>query len=324
MTMVASLALPSLASKPELKSRQDGTFKIMVYSDVQDGPKINPKATELMGKVLDEEKPNLVVVDGDCISGSLCQTKDQVKQAIQCVADPVEKRMIPWVIVFGNHDQAHFAKTGLSKIDVMKIYQSYPCNLNVLGKKDIHGVGNDALLIKDSNDKKPVFCTWLIDSGDYASSGIGGYDWIHTDQVAWYYKTSQDLEKKYGKKIPGIMCFHIPLREFSEMVAEKKFKGDRNENECPAQINSGLFAAILDRGDVKGVFCGHDHINNYIGEYKGIQLGYDSSIGYADYNLPDSDPRHFHTRGARLIQISQSDPWHYKTWMRFADGTTGD
>ncbi|MCB4234209.1 hypothetical protein LDL59_01300 [Kaistella anthropi] len=31
-------------------------------------------------------------------------------------------------------------------------------------------------------------------------------------------------------------------------------------------------AAILERKDVIGVFCGHDHDNNYIGSYRGLRL----------------------------------------------------
>jgi 3',5'-cyclic AMP phosphodiesterase CpdA len=118
------------------------------------------------------------------------------------------------------------------------------------------------------------------------------------------------------------MFFHIPLREFSEMSATGKFVGDKREDECPARVNSGMLAAVLERGDVKGIFCGHDHVNNYVGEWMGVQLGYDGSIGYYSYNLPDNDPKIARGRGARLFEITESDPWHYKTWMRFSDGTT--
>ena len=117
------------------------------------------------------------------------------------------------------------------------------------------------------------------------------------------------------------MFFHIPLRQFAEMTANTKFTGDRNEAECPSKIDGGLFAAVLERGDVKGIFCGHDHTNNYIGEWMEIKLGYDASIGYASYNLPDSDPRSAHSRGGRVFVIDQSDPWHFKTWMRYIDGS---
>jgi len=40
---------------------------------------------------------------------------------------------------------------------------------------------------------------------------------------------------------------------------------------------------MLELGSTKGVFCGHDHENNFSIEYKGIQLSYGMSIDYLAY-----------------------------------------
>ena len=61
--------------------------------------------------------------------------------------------------------------------------------------------------------------------------------------------------------------------------------GEKNEEVCPGSFNSGLFAAMLERGDVKGVFCGHDHVNDFIGNYYGIYLGYAANTGFGTYGL---------------------------------------
>jgi hypothetical protein len=34
---------------------------------------------------------------------------------------------------------------------------------------------------------------------------------------------------------------------------------------CCSAYNTGLFNAMLDMGDVQGVFCGHDHNNDFAG-----------------------------------------------------------
>lgn len=321
LLMTTPALLQPAAAKPELKCPPGGTFKVMMYSDVQDGPKMDPRATALMERLLDTERPDVVIIGGDCIAGDTCKTVEEVKQAISWVAGPVEKHGIPWAMVFGNHDQEHFPSTHLGKEDVFKIYQAYPHNINARGDRSIHGVGNDNLLVTRSDGKGPLFCLWLLDSGDYVDGPAKGYDWIRQDQVAWYSNTSRKLEAKWGRKVPGLMFFHIPLREFSEMSATGKFVGDKREDECPARVNSGMLAAVLERGDVKGIFCGHDHVNNYVGEWMGVQVGYDGSIGYYSYNLPDNDPKVARGRGARVYEIPESDPWHYKTWMRFSDGT---
>lgn len=320
LTLLVSNA--AVAATPSLRCHPDGTFKVMMYSDIQDGPNMDPRATALIEKLLDTEKPDLVVIGGDVIAGDRCKSVGELKQAIAFVAAPLEARKIPWAIVFGNHDQEHFPFTQWSKKDVMGLYMSYPNNRNVLGPRNIFGVGNDVLLVRDSQGRKPVFAVWLIDSNEYATNGVSGYDWIRTDQIAWYSNTSASLEKKHGKKIPGIMCFHIPLREYSELSATGKIKGDRNEPECPAPVNSGMLAAVVERGDVKGIFVGHDHTNNYVGEWLGVQLGYDGSVTYASYNRPDDDPKVARGRGARVFEVRESDPWKYKTWMRFSDLTT--
>jgi hypothetical protein len=40
------------------------------------------------------------------------------------------------------------------------------------------------LLVRDQQGKRPLFGVWLLDSGEYAPESIGGYEWIHPDQVA--------------------------------------------------------------------------------------------------------------------------------------------
>ncbi|HEY3414907.1 MAG TPA: metallophosphoesterase family protein [Armatimonadota bacterium] len=320
--LTVAMSQTARAAKPELEFREYGAFKVMMYSDIQDGPTMDPRATALMGRLLDAEKPDVVIIGGDCIAGDTCKSVADVKQAIAWVARPVEERKIPWAMVFGNHDQEHFPNTHMGKEEVFKVYQSYPYNINVRGSRAIHGVGNANLLVKDHTGKDAVFSLWLLDSNEYVDGPAAGYDWIHSDQIAWYTQTSRRMEARYGHKIPGLMFFHIPLCEFTDMAKSIKIKGDRGEDECPARVNSGLLAAVLERGDVKGIFCGHDHVNNYVGDWLGIQLGYDGAIGYYSYNRKDDDPKVARGRGARVFQIRESDPWKYTTWMRFSDNTT--
>lgn len=80
--------------------------------------------------------------------------------------------------------------------------------------------------------------------------------------------------------------------------------GERNEDECPGPFNSGMFNAILDRGDVRGVFVGHDHVNSYVGNYYGVQLGYAPGTGFGAYGLDGAERNRL--RGCRVFELTEA------------------
>lgn len=315
--------LAAAAAGQKLRSSATGEFKILAITDLHYTPVPDEHGIALTEKLIEMEQPNLVIVTGDCLSGRDCESPQAVRAAVANVAAAMEKKRVPWAIVFGNHDQEHFPKTGLDKHAVLEIYASHPHNLNAGYERGLTGGGNKHLLIWDASETKPVYCIWLLDSNEYVTEGKNTYyDWIHTDQILWYYQTSIQLEKQYGGKVPGLMFFHIPLREFNDMVNQAKIIGARHEPEAPAAINSGMFAAVLERGDVRGIYCGHDHTNNYVGRWKGVELGYVGSVGHRAYpRVPPDDPSNGKVRGGRVFQITQGPPARHKTWMRMKDGT---
>ena len=325
----ATLAAPALrkaargAEQQKLRCATDGTFKILMISDLHYRPAPDVYGIALTEKLIDIEKPDLVIVAGDCMSGADCQTEQEVRATIGHIASAMEKKRVFWAITFGNHDQEHFPKTGLDKDTVLGIYSSYPHNLNGGYVRGIHGAGNKHLLVWNAAGTKPVYCLWLIDSNMYFTEGKNHpYDWIHADQIQWYYRTSEELERTYGGKVPGLMFFHIPLREFNDLVNHGKIIGVRQEPEAPSPVNGGMFAAVLDRGDVRGIYCGHDHTNNYVGRWRGVELGYDGSLGHYAYpRVPPDDPSNGKVRGGRVFLISDGSPASHKTWMRTKDGT---
>jgi hypothetical protein len=323
LLLLAFVSIPAQAAARELKCKADGTFKILMISDQHYTVEPDVHGIELTEKLIAIEKPDVVVAAGDCLTGDRNFTAADVEKAIANVAAAMEKMQVPWAITFGNHDQEHFPKTHLGKDQVLKLYESYPQNINAGWVRGIHGAGNKNILIWNAAASKPVFNLWLVDSGDETRSREDRYDWIHTDQVHWYYETSKQLENQCGGKIPGLMLFHIPLPEFHDMIESKKIIGERHERESPSTINGGLFAAVLDRGDVKGIFCGHEHVNNYVGLWRGVALGFDGVVGHRGYpKAPPDSASNNRARGGRVFLIAESDPWHFNTWMRFKDGST--
>lgn len=249
--------------------------------------------------------------------------------AIKHIAGPLEAREIPWLIAFGNHDEDHTPKTGVNETALLQHYMSYLHNINRPGPAGVHGTGNMHVLIHGSTTDDPVFNVWSLDSGRYSPDTIGGqlveadglpgWDIIRPDQVAWYYHTSKNLEERYGTPIPALAFFHIPLQEFHLMWENREghnVVGEKNEDVSAGPFNSGLFAAMLDRGDVRGVFVGHDHVNDYVGDYFGIRLGYAANAGFGTYGL-DGEEEH-RLRGARVFVLHEDNPGEFETFMVFA------
>lgn len=294
-----------LIMKIPLKFDNNRNFKIVQFTDIHEGPE-KDKSISLMNRILDCEKPNMVVLTGDNIDGK-CKTVDDVKKAINNIAGPMENRRIPWAVVFGNHDDEHGMMT---KEEMMKLYMSYKCNLSEIGYKTFDRIGNYNILIESSKRKVPKFNIYMIDSGKYAPSFIGGYDWIRLTQIYWYRKTALNLKRNYNRTIPSLMFFHIPLRNFKKAWETGFIDGERFEEESVAKINLCLFSKVIKTGDVKGIFTGHDHLNNYCAELSDIRLGYAGYMGYGTYGNDDIP------RGARVFLINEESPEDFKTWVR--------
>lgn len=310
----------------ELRFRKNHKFKIVQFTDTQDDQDCDPRTIELISAVCDDQKPDLVVFTGDNIRSGP-ETEEDVIVAINNIVSPVDSRKIPWFITYGNHDEDHSHKTGIDETKMLELYMSYPYNINKESPKDITGTGNMFVLIRDSKGKSPVFNIWGLDSNRYAPESINGqslegfhkWDIIHYDQIQWYVNNSKKIEKAFGRLIPSFMFFHIPLFEFEAMWQRPErhgIVGERNERVCSGPFNSGLFAILLDRGDVRGVFVGHDHINDFIGNYYGIYLGYAASAGFATYGL-SGDEKH-RMRGARIFILNEKDIENFETYMVYA------
>ena len=80
---------------------------------------------------------------------------------------------------------------------------------------------------------------------------------------------------------------------FGSVLEKNEYFGISNR-ECH------FFDEALKNGFIKGVFCGHDHLNTISMEYKGIILTYGMSIDYLAY--PNIESRYTH-RGATVMDI---------------------
>lgn len=262
------------AQMPQLKFRQNGEFKILQFTDIHwsDDPAYTDKTTVTLRSVMAKEKPDLIVLTGDNVN---CIP---MKNGFDHLAKILEEANTPWTLIFGNHDE----EQDLSRAQMYDYLKKFP---HFFGEKgNVKGVGNFSIPVYKSNAGEPAAALYFIDSGDYTRNPkLGSYDWIKKDQIRWYAQTSNQYKQKFGKVLPSLMFIHIPLQEYNQVAKDPSVAGHVGEEVSSSEVNSGMFAALLEQKDVMGVFCGHDHNNNYIGIHQGVALGYGSKTGTDGY-----------------------------------------
>jgi hypothetical protein len=284
-----------------LRFRVDGTFKIVQFTDIHltyNSPR-SDSVIILIRTILEEEKPDLAIFTGDVVFSS--NARLEWMQALQ----PVMDMKTPFAVTFGNHDD-EFDMTRPQEIDLLS---ELPGNLTANGPDDIYGHCNYILNIGSSKSGDTRALIYCFDSNSYSTiEEVKGYGWIRFDQVGWYRQQSDILRKENnGIPLPALAFFHIPVPEYNDVIGQPTTLGLHKEGVSCPQINSGLFASMVEKGDVMGVFVGHDHDNNFIGIKNNICLAYGCKTGLDCYgSLP---------KGARIIVMYEGER-KFKTWIR--------
>ena len=284
-----------------LKMLYSDDFRILQLTDTHVGDKDNMKLHyDFMDLTIKDANPDLIVITGDVFTFA---SKGTAKEFFNWL----EGHNIPWTLTWGNHDEQCFFS-----IDWLTGYLN---GLNAKREKDGSSYcyfkdlqddriqGNSNFIIDLMNADNTVFEQLVVmDSNRYNYKGYFGYDYFKQDQIDWYTAAVDGT-------IPSLMFYHIPLPEVRNAWAAaqedetkiakptihmyeggdaSKVAGQQNEDPCNPDYNSNFFDAIKKKGSTHGMYFGHDHINNYIVNYEGIDFGYGIKATdrvYADDNL---------------------------------------
>lgn len=307
----------------------------MQVSDIQDTQFTSKNTIEFIAAALDEAKPDLVVLTGDQVKGygtflALGNREKNTEKTIRNFMKPIAERNVPFTFVFGNHDAQAFAS---SKEKQLEIYKSYPNCLAEAGEKELAGLCNHNLEIKDSKGKKTLFNIYLIDS--LSSTPSGKCDFVTEGQIDWYRRTRDRLKRENGDYVKSLVFQHIPVPEIWYLIKQvpkahkphatgygdyegKYYDIDRNylfegnndfllETPGTPYKNSGEFDALREKGDVLGAFFGHDHNNSFVGEFMGLKLGYAQGAGFNVYGP-------YMERGVRIIDLDKNNLNEFSTY----------
>ncbi|GMF40809.1 unnamed protein product [Phytophthora fragariaefolia] len=258
-----------------------------------------------LDELLDIEQPDFVVFTGDNVQTDLDTTMHTFAMSIFTAR--VESRGIPWSAVFGNHD----TEGGLTREEMLELMTEGKQYSHVkYGPRDIGGVGNYEVNVVAptsgpwGEQGSTVFRMYFLDSHSTIDTATyplvndpNDYDWIKETQIEFYRELAQShIAEETGNSsenssVPAVMYYHIPLPEYG-LASPLNRIGDKYEETASAAVNSGLFSALLEVGDVKATFVGHDHINEYCYLRQGIQLCYGGGIGLGRaYGLTDFERR---------------------------------
>ena len=78
-----------------LKYNKNKKFKIMQITDIQEVPKISPDTKKLLNAVIEQEKPDLVVLTGDQIKGYGASYKVKGRDTVQALKETLEALLKP-------------------------------------------------------------------------------------------------------------------------------------------------------------------------------------------------------------------------------------
>ncbi|KAJ8127460.1 hypothetical protein O1611_g6177 [Lasiodiplodia mahajangana] len=290
--------------QPTPRIRDNGKFKIMQLADLhlstgvghcrdavpdeyEGGPcEADPRTLDFVSRLLEEEKPDLVVLSGDQVNGD---TAPDAQTAIFKYAHLLIKHRVPYVSIFGNHDD----EGSLPRAGQMALIEQLPYSLSKAGPDDIDGVGNYVVeVLAQGSSKHSALTLYLLDTHSYSPDERhwSGYDWIKPNQIEWFRQTASSLKKKHKEYTHihmDLAFIHIPLPEYA--IPENRYVGEWREGVTAPLYNTHFRDALVEEGVVM-VSCGHDHANEYCmlstDEEKGtpaLWMCYGGGAGFGGY-----------------------------------------
>jgi len=300
-------------------------FKILQLTDLHFGRGIlsiskDKLAHNAVVTLVERVKPDLIIITGDNVyplpifSGTLNNLRES-----KYVGNLMETFGIPWTMTFGNHDTEPFATH--TREDLLKYYSSLPNCLLSDGAPGVFGVGNHVLKIENADGSVNTALV-MLDSNMYLKkSFFSTFDNIHDDQIEWYKSEIKKISGD-GPLIKSLAFFHMPVKEYRDAWQILKNGGtdqvtyhcgmiaEKNDHVGFSRRKEGkFFEEMVKFGSCKGMFCGHDHLNNISMTYKGVRLTYGMAIDYLAYI---GIKKLYTNRGGTLITIDDDGNFDVK------------
>ncbi|CAG8093532.1 unnamed protein product [Penicillium salamii] len=330
-----------------LRFREDGTFHIGVFEDLHFAEDVekDKKSKGVMSYILSEEDIDLVVINGDLVSGERTHKADS-KKYIADVVSPLVEGGYRWASTYGNHDSEVNLNPKEDMYEAEKKFDNSLTRSSISG--DEAGITNYYLPVFSHGDKNtttPALLLWFFDSKGghyYQKEGKQGPSvkrpsWIDESVVEWFTETNTKLRKEYGKVVPSLAFYHIPAHAM--LLGQQRGRldphltpGANRERVNPQGTGDWKYdsqdvkfmEALLNTEGLIAGFSGHDHQNDWCFKWdgslvdhdlvgNGLNMCYGRHTGYGGYGDL--------TRGGRQILLNESNLTEdTQTWIRLEDG----
>lgn len=346
LILIFSLTVCAFAEKSEKEFRfkDDGTFKIVVFSDTQDDRYPSYDMQNFVRLMLEENTDaDLVIFTGDLVEDSrfgdiatdaqpfkegvvvksiggdvdIEKTVDNIKVATDNVLSILEESGIPYAIAQGNNDY----KCSIGGKDWLDIYSKYD-NCLITDESDDPDDRLDYNLEIKNDSGETKFNIWLMDTGR------GG---VNSQQIEWYKSESDALtQANGGTPVPSLLFQHVQVDDIGNLFEECSMfdDGARGDGLKFYRLNRDIahgynffayepgkttaeFSAWKEKGDIIGAFFGHQHVEGFSGVYEGIELGFTYGCEFAKTG----------PYGYRVITLHEDDLTNYDTELYTYKGT---
>ena len=146
----------------------------------------------MLNKLLDTEKPDLVVFNGDQLSDSFPNASlRNIDAALNALLSPLDRRGIPFLFSYGNHDCEKDAV--ISRAQQAALYYKHS---SCYAAMDGYDSGTYNVTVSRSDGKGAALNIYIMDTGIWNGSGtMGG---VTAQQVEWYRAKSDELKASNG------------------------------------------------------------------------------------------------------------------------------
>jgi hypothetical protein len=320
------------------------------------GPQQDINSVKVVNEVLDAESPELVVLNGDLITGENGYLENATVYVDQIV-EPLVQRGLTWASTYGNHDSSF----NLSREAILQREHRWPnarTQQMVFGRDA--GVSNYYLPVYGSDQwdvaSPPELLLWFFDSRggfyfqerDASGSLVGQPDWVDESVVNWFQATNARLVQEYRKVIPSLVFVHIPTNASQAAQTEAGIDAHRdpgvNDDYILAQQAQGWCAdgrndgtceyggqdvpfmkALTSIPGIVAVFSGHDHGDTWCYKWDSLLPG--MTVQGNGINLCFGQHSGYGgygnwIRGARQVLVTESQIKNLEvdTWIRLESG----